>query len=176
MITYSGKLKSMLPYFRSKKGFTLIELLIVVAIISILVSIGAVSFSRVQIQGRDTTRKADLQEVASALEQFYSDNNAYPEDNGGQITCGGTTIPWGGPDTFCLAPIYLDPLPKDPGSNTYFYDAQGVSAATCDNNPATIAVPSCQRFVISSTLEGTVPTIACTPRAPGTFNFCVKNP
>lgn len=155
----------------SDQGFTLIELLIVVAIIAILVSIGAVSFTRVQLQGRDITRKADLQIVSSALEQYHGDNSAYPVDDGnGNIDCGAGGLTWG-TSSFCAAPIYLDPLPEDPQSNPYFYDAQSVSGGDCDDGSM---LPTCQRFVISGNLEGTIPDHTCTFEA--TYNFCVNNP
>jgi len=158
----------------SDHGFTLIELLIVVAIISILVSIGAVSFSRVQQQGRDTERKADLQTVSSALEQYHGDNSAYPVDDGnGNIDCGAGGLTWG-TDSFCgVTKIYLNPLPEDPQSNPYFYDAQSVSGGDCDDNPGTM-IPTCQKFVTSGNIEGTIPDHTCTPAA--TYNFCVNNP
>ena len=67
-----------LPYLHSKKGFSLIELLIVIAIIGILVSIGLAAFSRAQTQARDGQRKADIEQIRGALEQYYADNNHYP--------------------------------------------------------------------------------------------------
>ena len=68
-----------LPLFGKKlRGFTLVELLIVIAIISILISIGLASFRRVQMQSRDRQRQAALTNIQGALEQYYSDYNEYP--------------------------------------------------------------------------------------------------
>jgi type II secretion system protein G len=96
-----------------KGGFTLIELLVVVAIIAILVSVGMVSYSGIQQRGRDTTRKTDLESVASALETYYADNGAYPAASSGRIDCGGA-LTWGTSALTCGGKTYLSKLPGDP--------------------------------------------------------------
>lgn len=80
------------------KGFTLLELLIVIAIIGILSTIAAVSYSSVQKKTRDTRRVNDMRSIQGAFEQYYSaNNNAY--------TCApGTTYLPGG--------IPVDPKPS----------------------------------------------------------------
>lgn len=57
---------------------TLIELLIVVAIISILASMAAVSFQRAQIRARVSAGKSQLRMIGGALELFHVDRGAYP--------------------------------------------------------------------------------------------------
>ncbi len=60
-----------------QKGFTLIELMIVVAIIAIL---AAVAFPSYQDQVRKTRRseaQADLMELASTVERYFTENNTY---------------------------------------------------------------------------------------------------
>lgn len=64
----------------SPKGFTLIELLIVITIIVIIIAIAAVSFTTVQRNARDSQRKSDLKKVQLALEEFFADNGAYPDE------------------------------------------------------------------------------------------------
>lgn len=63
---------------RLGKAFTLIELLIVITIIGILAVALIPRISQGPARARDVSRKADLQNVANALELFYADNNAYP--------------------------------------------------------------------------------------------------
>lgn len=62
-----------------KKGFTLIELLVVISIIGILAAVVTVSFTAVQKQARDTTRKSDLAQYRNSLEMFANQNSGlYP--------------------------------------------------------------------------------------------------
>lgn len=65
--------------FKSKKGFTLIELLIVIVIIGILatVVIGIVGVNG-QRKARDTKKKADIHEIQTALENYFTDKDQYP--------------------------------------------------------------------------------------------------
>lgn len=60
------------------KGFTLIELLIVMALLAILLGIGASTFMTSIKKGRDNTRKNNLRAIASALEMYYNDKGKYP--------------------------------------------------------------------------------------------------
>jgi type II secretion system protein G len=60
-----------------KKSFTLIELLVVLAIIGILAAMIIASLSGARARARDATRKSDLRQVKTALEQYYSDKEQY---------------------------------------------------------------------------------------------------
>ncbi len=60
------------------RAFTLIELLIVVAIISILAAIALPNFLQAQIRAKVSRAQSDMRTIASALEMYYVDNNAYP--------------------------------------------------------------------------------------------------
>ena len=60
------------------KGFTLIELLIVVAIIAILAAIAVPNFLEAQTRSKVSRAQSDMRTLATALETYYLDNNAYP--------------------------------------------------------------------------------------------------
>ncbi len=60
------------------KAFTLIELLIVVAIIAILAAIAVPNFLEAQVRAKVSRAKADMRSVATAVESYAVDNNAYP--------------------------------------------------------------------------------------------------
>ena len=61
-----------------KKGFTLVELLVVISIIGLLSTIAIVSLGSARAKSRDTKRIADMKQVSTALEQYYSDQGGYP--------------------------------------------------------------------------------------------------
>jgi prepilin-type N-terminal cleavage/methylation domain-containing protein len=59
-------------------GFTLIELLVVIAIIALLSSITMAAFNDSRQKSRDTGKIRALQEMRTALQMYFSDNNSYP--------------------------------------------------------------------------------------------------
>ena len=61
----------------NKKGFTLIELLIVVAIIAILAAIAVPNFLEAQTRSKVSRVKAELRSLATGLESYFTDHNAY---------------------------------------------------------------------------------------------------
>ncbi len=75
-------------------GFTIIELLIVMAIISILVSITYVSYRGVQSRSRSSTASTQAGLVAKKAEAWYSALGAYPtyiQLSSGKINAGDAT-------------------------------------------------------------------------------------
>ena len=60
------------------KGFTLIELLVVIAIIGILSTLAVVSLTSARARARDSRRIADVRNIQSALELYFTDNSVYP--------------------------------------------------------------------------------------------------
>lgn len=80
---------------RVHKGFTLIELLIVVAIIAILAAIAVPNFLEAQTRAKVSRVKAEFRTIATGVESYHVDFNAYPshvDPNGG---AGSYQEPWG---------------------------------------------------------------------------------
>jgi type II secretion system protein G len=63
----------------SERGFTLIEMMIVVAIIAILVGILVPNFIRARAQAQTAACEANLKEIATSLEEYETDHEAYPD-------------------------------------------------------------------------------------------------
>jgi type II secretion system protein G len=65
---------------RPSRAFTLIELLIVVAIIAILAAIAVPNFLEAQVRSKVSRVKSDVRSLATAMEAYHSDFNAYPPE------------------------------------------------------------------------------------------------
>lgn len=75
-------------------GFTLIELLVSMTIVAVLVGISLVSYQGARKAGRDGKRKADLEQIRSALEMCRADSGSYPIgslSSGSDIICNART-------------------------------------------------------------------------------------
>jgi len=92
------------------KGFTLVELLIAISLIAILtgVLLAVLNPRGIQAKARDSQRISDLSKVKVALENYFSDNRAYP------VEAAWAYIDTGGTISAALKPNYINTLPKDP--------------------------------------------------------------
>ncbi len=111
------------------QGFTLVELMVVIVILGILTSIGIFAFQSSQKKSRDSRRKSELSQVASALEMYNNDVGSYPSSTNGVIKGCNTPIidcPWGTVFANGTLATYMVKLPVDPTSGrTYFYEKSG---------------------------------------------------
>jgi len=127
----------------TKKGFTLIELLVVIAIIGLLSTLAVVALGQARLKARDSKRLSDLKQIQTALELYYTDQNAYPA--GSAVALGGASAKClsstNGIAAACAGTTYMGLIPLDPtnsGSNVYSYTAASSS------------------YTITAALEGTV--------------------
>lgn len=145
--------------YKTKKGFTLVELLVVIAIIGVLSSIVISSLNNARAKGRDGKRLQDIQQLMTALEMYYLDNNAYPLCNGDRVCAG----PPGYADPLSalpLTPTYISVIPTDPkninGQYGYYY-ARGWKKTS----PTTyLDTGSDQDYIVGTRLETRPPTYA----------------
>ena len=63
---------------RRASGFTLLELMVCIAIISILLGIAAVNYSRSVIRAKEATLRQDLFSMRQAIDQFTLDKQRSP--------------------------------------------------------------------------------------------------
>lgn len=88
---------------KMQKGFTLVELLVVIAIIGVLATLVLLQLGTARARARDTQRITHINQLRTAAEQFYEDNNGnYPDalDD--------------------LAPRYIQKVPTDPLEDTAY--------------------------------------------------------
>ena len=63
---------------RRQAGFTLIELLIVIALITILATMGLVQYRNSMQSSREAVLRTDLFRMRDAIDQYYADKTKYP--------------------------------------------------------------------------------------------------
>jgi prepilin-type N-terminal cleavage/methylation domain-containing protein len=179
--------KNFQPYPSNKKAFTLVEILVVIGIITVLSALVITALNPAQLRksARDTNRKKDISIISSALEQYYADNNSYPNVGNGtqtvQFNCLARIL--SGADNDCVNPlnpstIYLKSVPKkQSGISTY--------VEYCYNSLA-----AQQGYVVCVPLEadstttsiGGNGTTTCTPSPPEGMLagdaglYCIENP
>ena len=127
----------------NKKGFTLIELLVVIAIIGLLSTLAVVALGSARTKARNAKRVADLRQVATALELYFTDSNQYPAVSPGQALGAGNYACLGtaGFGAVGCAGAHIDNIPDDPvAAQAYTYTASGTAPTS---------------YTVDATLEGT---------------------
>jgi len=118
----------------NKKGFTLIELLVVIAIIGLLATLAVVALGSAREKARDSRRISDVKQVQTALEFYYTDNDAYPTAVSA-VTLGAGDYACLNTDGFaasgCSDP-YMGQVPTDPGTDDYEYTSADGTGYTID--------------------------------------------
>lgn len=121
-------------------GFSLLELLIAIAIVGVLSALLLASFIGIRAKGRDAQRKADIRQLQTGLQLYYSDQNAYPiQATVTPAAPGGAALntpPCTTPAPLATGPtkIYVRKIPCDPMNDTtywnggkYYYYSDGFS-------------------------------------------------
>lgn len=76
-MTVSNQAKK-LQFSSKQAGFNLIELLVVISIIALIVSAALLLLNSSRQKSRDAKRVADIKQIISALDLYYSRCNSYP--------------------------------------------------------------------------------------------------
>lgn len=100
---------------KTRRGFTLIELLVVMTIIAVLAGLALVSYQGARKTARDGKRKADLEQIRTALEMCYADTNGYPDTIYDDVSCNISSTE---------TRTYLSGTPTDPATGDYYYYAR----------------------------------------------------
>lgn len=115
----------------NKKGFTLIELIVVIAIIGLLSTLAVVALGSARTKARDSKRLADLKQLQTALELYYTDQNAYPAGNGVTLGVAATNYVclnkegWKATGDAACPSAYMGQVPADPKDGSYVYTVNG---------------------------------------------------
>jgi len=124
---------------RREAGFTIIELLVVLALISILATMGMAQYRNGQIHAREAVLKTDLFDLRDAIDQYYADKGMYPSTLDALVTDGYIRkIPvdpiTNAADTWQTVPS--EPDPNNPTASVGVYDVKGGSDQTAlDGTP-----------------------------------------
>ncbi len=103
---------------KHKQGFTLIELLVVISIIGVLATLLIANFMATRSRARDTQRKSDTRNLATALRLYYNDFGEYPQGAGTINGCGtGTAVCAWGTSFATTNQNYMSYLPNAPRSD-----------------------------------------------------------
>lgn len=166
------------------RGLTLIELLVTVSIIGVVFGIIISSAGMIQRYGRDAKRQTDLRSLQSALQQYYADQNFFPDDKAstplklsGVGTISSLTNCTGNPTPSCtVTKTYLTNIPSElptMAGTPYYYQAfpsladflAGTPTPLCDNDTT-----KCFYYMLCAKLENSSgPTYTC--RGNGTYNL-----
>ena len=63
---------------KKEKGFTLVELMVVIIILAVLTGIAIPSYIALRNRARIQATRSEMQNIATALEMYAADNDAYP--------------------------------------------------------------------------------------------------
>lgn len=154
-----------------RQGLSLIELLIVIAILSVLSTLGLMNVQGQIAHAKDARRKIDVNTLSKFLENYYNDHGAFPN----QSAVNGCDAPW---ESYILS-IPCDPVSKKPYG--YFPASNGgyrICATLADKTDRDIAGMNCTGAMgcsvgcgynyclasgVPASAAGTEDVVPCTP-------------
>ncbi len=86
---------------KKEKGFTLVELMVVIIILAVLTGIAIPSYLALRNRARIQATRSEMQNIATALEMYAADHDAYPAGN------------WGAASALVVADDYMNPVPQE---------------------------------------------------------------
>lgn len=126
---YKKSIRQSYLFSKKQKGFTIVELLVGMAILGVLLAISLVAVNPLEqfAKTRNTKRRADVEALANAVNQYRTENN-------GNFPPGVTTtlrpISSSGVNLCTvLVTKYLSALPQDPNSNK----GAKIPSSSCSN-------------------------------------------
>lgn len=149
------------------RGFTLIEIMIAVAIVGVIFGVIITSAASVRKNSRDAQRQADLFAIQSAMQNYYADQNYFPNspptsNNVASYPSGAITNCAGIASGCTVSRTYMPLIPADPSSVNYKYKAvldattaNRTTECTSSSNPN-----SCHFYYLCATLENATPQTA----------------
>lgn len=126
---------------RSQRGFTLLEVMIVVAVVAILALILIPNFSNARAEAQVSACESNLRSIATALELYYADNQAYP------TAAAATDIDSAflGASGLGTGQTYLNTIPTDPAppktAGKLFYTYLNTTSSTTGVQSYTVQCP-----------------------------------
>jgi type II secretion system protein G len=107
-----------------RRGFTLIELLVVVSIIGFLASAVLAAVSNAQLEAQDKRRMADVRQLESALQLYYTRYNTYPTEASGANGNVSTNTTFKTAIAPYMAGTPVDPTGPSNATFYYYYDGR----------------------------------------------------
>lgn len=149
-----------------QKGFTLIEILITISIIAVAFGVVLTSANYLQKSARDAQREADLVNIQSALQQYYADQQYFPQSDptlpntlnlSSDLVVDSNT---GNPQTPPSVNIYLKTIPKDPTLSQNYYYKAFISSNLGDTNICdNLTTTKCQFYIVCALMENLPSTV-----------------
>ena len=87
--------------YKREKGFTLVELMVVIIILAVLTGIAIPSYIALRNRARIQATRSELQNIATALEMYAADHDAYPAGD------------WAAASGLIVGGEYMDPVPQE---------------------------------------------------------------